>query len=104
MQTSVLTAVLLPIALAVVSMAVGFFLPLALRLERHQSVAIALEIGVHNSTLAIAIASAPSLLNNSVMAIPAAVYSLIMLVTAGLFGMWVSRRTALAEAVVPAQP
>ncbi|MDP1824449.1 MAG: bile acid:sodium symporter family protein [Archangium sp.] len=82
------------------SMAVGFFLPLALRLERRQSVAIALEIGVHNSTLAIAIASAPSLLNNSVMAIPAAVYSLIMLVTAGLFGMLVSRRMALPEGSV----
>jgi BASS family bile acid:Na+ symporter len=78
------------------SMAVGFLLPLALRLERRQSVAIALEIGVHNSTLAIAIASAPSLLNNSVMAIPAAVYSLIMLVTAGLFGMLVSGRVAVA--------
>jgi BASS family bile acid:Na+ symporter len=84
------------------SMAVGFFLPLALRLQRRQSVAIALEIGVHNSTLAIAIASAPSLLNNSVMAIPAAVYSLIMLVTAGLFGMLVSRRMAMPEGAIAA--
>ena len=87
------------------SMGVGFLLPVALRLERSQAVAIALEIGVHNSTLAIAIASAPTLLNNSVMAIPPAVYSLIMLVTAGLFGAFVSRRRApraeLAAAPAP---
>ena len=84
------------------SMGVGFLLPLALRLERRQAVAIAMEVGVHNSTLAIAIASAPSLLNNSVMAIPAAVYSLIMLFTAGVFGAVVSRRMAATTAPSPA--
>ena len=84
------------------SMGIGFLLPVALRLERTQSIAIALEIGVHNSTLAIAIASAPTLLNNSVMAIPPAVYSLIMLITAGLFGAFVSRRRVPRVETVPA--
>jgi BASS family bile acid:Na+ symporter len=51
-----------------------------------------MEIGIHNGTLAIAIATSPQLLNNSVMAIPPAIYSLIMFVTATLFGMFVARR------------
>jgi predicted Na+-dependent transporter len=41
-----------------------------------------MEVGIHNGTPAIAIASSPSLLNNPTMAIPAAIYSLIMFVTA----------------------
>ena len=75
-----------------VSMATGFFLPRLLRLDRKQATAIAMEIGIHNGTLAIAIASTPSMLNNSVMAIPAAVYSLIMFFTAAIFGLLISRR------------
>ncbi|MEB2310727.1 MAG: bile acid:sodium symporter family protein [Sorangiineae bacterium] len=74
------------------SMMVGYFVPLLLRVERRQAIAIGMEIGIHNGTLAIAIASAPTLLNNSTMAIPAAIYSLIMFFTAGAFGWLVSRR------------
>ena len=33
-----------------------------------------MEIGIHNGTLAIALALSPSLLNNSTMAIPPAIY------------------------------
>lgn len=76
-----------------VSMAIGFCVPLAARLSKRQSTAIAMEIGIHNGTLAIAIASSPMLLNNSMMAIPAAIYSLIMFFTAAAFGFVVSRRT-----------
>ncbi|MEK7691535.1 MAG: bile acid:sodium symporter family protein, partial [Bdellovibrionota bacterium] len=39
------------------SMAIGYFVPLAARLPRKQAVAIGMEIGVHNGALAIAIAS-----------------------------------------------
>jgi BASS family bile acid:Na+ symporter len=62
-----------------------------------------MEIGIHNGTLAIAIASGPTLLNNSTMAIPPAIYSLIMFFTAGAFGWLVSRRGAepAASAAVP---
>ena len=73
------------------SMTLGYGLPRLLRLDKRQSIAIGMEIGIHNGTLAIAIASAPTLLNNSTMAIPPAIYSLIMFVTAGLFGYLVSR-------------
>ncbi|MNE72288.1 hypothetical protein D3C80_1682140 [compost metagenome] len=50
-----------------------------------------MEIGIHNGTLAIALALSPSLLNNATMAVPAAIYSLLMFFTAAGFGWWVSR-------------
>jgi BASS family bile acid:Na+ symporter len=80
------------LAFNLTSLAVGYFVPRIARVEPRQSIAIGMEIGIHNGTLAIAIASSASLLNNSTMAIPAAIYSLIMFVTAGLFGYFVSRR------------
>jgi BASS family bile acid:Na+ symporter len=80
------------------SMTVGFFIPLLARLPERQAVAIGMEIGIHNGTLAIAIASSPTLLNNSTMAIPPAIYSLIMFFTAAGFGMMASRRLKRAEA------
>jgi len=73
------------------SMAVGYFVPRAAKVKRKQAIAIGMEIGIHNGTLAIAIASSPRLLNNGTMAIPAAIYSLIMFFTAAAFGMIVSR-------------
>lgn len=87
------------LAFNLASMAVGYFVPLLLRVERRQAIAIGMEIGIHNGTLAIAIASAPTLLNNSTMAIPPAIYSLIMFFTAGAFGWLVSRRGAEPAAV-----
>lgn len=82
-----------------VSIAVGFLLPRLFRLEKKQATAIAMEVGIHNGTLAMAIASAPTLLNNSVMAIPAAVYSVIMYFTAAGFIFLTKER---APAAAPA--
>jgi len=73
------------------SLLVGYAIPRLLRLDQRQSIAIGMEIGIHNGTLAIAIATAPTLLNNSVMAIPPAIYSLIMFFTAAAFGVLVNR-------------
>ena len=68
-----------------------------------QAVAIGMEIGIHNGTLAIAIASSPLLLNDTTMAIPAAVYSIIMFFTAGVFGWIVNARVSRrATADLPA--
>lgn len=80
------------LAFNLASMLVGYLVPRAARVERRQAIAIGMEVGIHNGTLAIAIASSPSLLNNPVMAIPPAIYSLIMFVTATLFGMYVARK------------
>jgi len=79
------------LAFNLLSMVVGYCVPRLLKLNLRQAIAIAMEIGIHNGTLAIALALSPALLNNPTMAIPAAIYSLIMFVTAALFGLWVNR-------------
>ncbi len=83
------------------SLAVGYWVPRLLRLSLRQSIAIGMEIGIHNGTLAIALALSPSLLNNPTMAIPAAVYGILMFFTAAAFGLLVNRlhgRELAAEA------
>jgi bile acid:Na+ symporter, BASS family len=74
----------------VLSMGIGYAVPLAVKLPRGQAIAIAMEIGIHNGTLAIFIAL--NIIGNSVMSIPAAIYSLIMFVTAAVFAWMVNRR------------
>jgi BASS family bile acid:Na+ symporter len=73
----------------VVSLGVGYLVPLALRLPRKQAIAIGMEIGIHNGTLAIAVATV--VLSNPTMAIPPAIYSLIMFFTAAAFAFVVGR-------------
>lgn len=72
------------------SMAVGYAAGRLARLSEGQNRAIAFEIGIHNGTLAIYLALA--VLNDGGMAIPAAIYSLLMFFTAAGFGAWVARR------------
>lgn len=80
------------LAFNLLSLAVGYGVPRLLGLPARQAIAIGMEIGIHNGTLAIAVALSPALLNNPTMAIPAAIYSLIMFITAAVFGWLVSRR------------
>lgn len=72
----------------VLSLLIGYAVPLALKLPRRQAIAIAMEIGIHNGTLALFIAF--TVLENSVMAVPAAFYSISMFITAGLFAAWLN--------------
>lgn len=74
----------------VVSLLVGHFVPRLLRIERRQSIAIGMEIGIHNAVLVIAIAV--NVLGNRNIAIPPAVHTIISLFTAAAFGYLVSRR------------
>ncbi|MCP3142352.1 bile acid:sodium symporter family protein [Pyxidicoccus xibeiensis] len=85
------------LAFNLASMAVGYLVPLALRLPRKQAVAIGMEIGIHNGLLAMTIAMSPTLLANPTMAMPAAIYSLIMYFTAAAFGFFVTRGNAEAQ-------
>ncbi len=73
------------------SLAVGYAAPRLFGVGKRQATAIGMEIGIHNGTLAIAIALSPLLLNNATMAIPAAIYGLIAFATAAGFGWWVKR-------------
>jgi BASS family bile acid:Na+ symporter len=83
-----------------ISLTLGFFVPRALGVVRRQAVASAFEIGVHNGTLAIAIAI--SVLGSVELAVPAAVYSVIMFPAAAVFGWLITRSTARDEAAAPA--
>lgn len=74
----------------IVSMSTGYFISRWFKLPEKQSISIAMEIGIHNGTLAIFIAL--NALQNSAMAIPAAVYSLMMFFTAAAFGFLVNYR------------
>lgn len=80
----------------VLSLAVGYFAPMALKLPKKQAIAIGMEIGIHNGTLAIAIAT--TVLSNPTMAIPPAIYSLIMFFTAAAFAFLVGRTVKDAPA------
>jgi bile acid:Na+ symporter, BASS family len=82
------------LTLNVAAMAVSFAVARAARLSSSQSTAIALELGVHNSTLAIAVATGIA----NVLATPAAVYSMFMFATAGLFARLMYRRNLTAAA------
>jgi len=61
----------------------GFFVGKLFRLPLNQRICIAIEVGIQNGTLAIAITA--GFLNNLDMAVPAAIYSLLMYITG--FGM-----------------
>jgi len=81
------------LALNVAAMTVSFAVAKLARLSDRQATAISMELGIHNATLAIAVAGTI----NIDLAIPAAVYSGFMFVTAGLFARFMARRNAGAE-------
>ncbi len=65
--------------------------------DRPDAIAIGFEAGIHNSTLAMYVAL--TFLGSALVAVPAALYAVCMLVTATAFGFWLrrhdpSRRTA----------
>ncbi len=74
-----------------ISLAVGYFVPRALGISHGQAVASGFEIGVHNGTLAIAVAI--SVMGSVTLAIPAAVYSVVMFPLAALAGWLLTRAT-----------
>ncbi len=81
------------LALNVAAMTLSFAISKLARLDDRQSTAIALELGIHNSALAIAVA-APLAVDVS---IPAAVYASFMLFTGGTFAWAMSRRNGNLE-------
>ena len=87
------------VAFNVLSLAAGYALSRLARLPRPVPGAISFELGIHNSTLAIFLAL--SVLQQFALALPAALYSGSMYVTAALFGMWLART---APAPVNGQP
>jgi bile acid:Na+ symporter, BASS family len=80
------------LALNVLSLALGYGIARVAKVEPRQAVAIAFEVGIHNSTLAIFIAL--NVLKESAFSIPAAIYSLVMYFTAGAMLWWFRRQAA----------
>lgn len=81
------------LALNVAAMTISFTISKLARLDDRQSTAIALELGIHNSALAIAVAAPLA----AEVSIPAAVYASFMLLTGGVFAWAMSRRNADPE-------
>lgn len=72
------------------SMATGYYLPQVFRVGKRQAIAIGMEIGLHNGTLAIYIAL--NVMNQPTVAFPAGMYGLLMFFTAAAFGVLVNMR------------
>nr|WP_281366621.1 bile acid:sodium symporter family protein [Nocardioides thalensis] len=80
-----------------ISLTLGYFLPRLFGVEQRQAVASAFEVGIHNSTLAIAVAV--SVLDREALAVPAAIYGVLMFPIALLAGFAFRRRTGAEEPV-----
>ncbi|MDY6486266.1 bile acid:sodium symporter family protein [Acinetobacter faecalis] len=77
------------------SLAIGYFVPRLLGINSTQARACAFEIGIHNSTLAMTIAL--TVMANTTIAMPAAVYSIFMYIFAAAFGFMITRSKQATE-------
>jgi BASS family bile acid:Na+ symporter len=73
------------------SLTLGYAGARLLRLDERQAVAVSMEIGIHNTTIALTIAL--SVLDSTEVAVPSAVYSVLMYVFATAFGFAITRRS-----------
>ena len=80
------------LALNIVMMAIAWGLARGFRLGRRQGIAIVLECGLQNATVAIVVAG--TLIGDSTITIPGAIYGLLLYATGGLFVYAVTRQPA----------
>ncbi len=78
------------IALNIASLIVGYYVPKLLGINYTQSMTIAIETGLQNSTVSITVAL--TLLNNNEMAIIPGLYAIWMFVTGFALAFWMARR------------
>ncbi|MBL8575988.1 MAG: bile acid:sodium symporter family protein [Mesorhizobium sp.] len=90
------TVGLVTLIFAVLSLLVGYCLPLLLGVEPRQAVALSMSIGIHNAALVIALAMSEHMLNNAEMAIPPAAYGVIAYIVGGIFVWILNRRQAVS--------
>jgi BASS family bile acid:Na+ symporter len=79
------------LTLNVLAMTCSYAISRLAQLDNPQATAVAMELGVHNGTLAIAVA----VLINDDLAIPAAIYSAFMFLTAGAFARLMYQRNVI---------
>ena len=87
------------VAFNLASLTIGYGVCKALAFDRPTAITITFQVSIHNAVLAIYIAM--TLLDNPLVALPAAVYSVTMNLLAGAFGLWVSRRPGAAPVPAP---
>jgi BASS family bile acid:Na+ symporter len=87
------------LTLNVAAMSVSFSVSRIARLSNRQATAVAMELGIHNATLAITVGVSIA----DVFAIPAAVYSAFMFLTAGTFARVMWHRNGATPTPAPAQ-
>ncbi|PDP84842.1 bile acid:sodium symporter [Glycomyces fuscus] len=85
----------------IASLTIGYWAPRVLGTGRPEAIASCMEIGLHNTTLSLAIALSPTLLGSTEMAVPSAVYGVLMFFTAGATGLLLTRGGAREEAPAP---
>lgn len=85
-KTGIATTGLVVLSLNVFAMISGFIIARVFQLNARQSTTISIEIGIQNGTLAILVAT--TILHQPAIAIPAAIYSLIMFVSGALLIVW----------------
>lgn len=92
---------LICLLLGVLTTALGYFVGVVTKLERSQSITVAIEVGVQNGATGLFVTS--TLLENAEMSIPPVIYSLGSLVIAAGFGILVNLgRRASGTSVGPA--
>ncbi|WP_280344312.1 bile acid:sodium symporter family protein [Nocardia neocaledoniensis] len=72
-----------------ISLTLGYLVPRLLGVPDRQAIACSMEVGIHNSTIAITIAI--SVLDSTELAVPAAVYGVLMFPIAAVFGYLITR-------------
>ncbi|WP_024794583.1 bile acid:sodium symporter family protein [Tomitella biformata] len=85
------------ILFCVISLSIGYFVPRAFGIREGLAIASAMEIGIHNTTVAMTIAIA--VMDSVELAVPAAVYSVVMYIFAAAFGFLITRGDKLGERV-----
>lgn len=78
------------LSLNLLTLIVGFFLATVFLLPKRQRLTVSIESGIQNGTLGIMIAA--TLLKNSEMTIPIAIYSLIMFITSAVIIFWANKK------------
>ena len=85
---------LVALSLNVAAMLVAFGVASLVMLKMKQRIALTLECGLQNATLAIVVSV--GMLGDVAYAVPAAIYGLLMFVTAGAFILWARRWSGVA--------
>ena len=87
------------IVLNIGSMLIGYWGGKIVGCRGAQIRSLTIEVGIQNGTLGIAIATSPLLLNNSTIAIPSAIYSLIMFASGAGMIVWGHRKKHKEQAI-----